>query len=387
MLGAGGSEEVAAFVDELLARDMAAGLRRINAALEEGLDLRQFNRQVVDHLRGLMLVKSGAAAVEGSLLEVTDEMRQRMQKQAEAVGLPELLRWVRLFGDADASLRSTAYGQLPLEMAFVAAALKPEEAAAPQQVAVDRKAELAEAVERVGELPAQRAPRREASDAPSRAAALPPPIHTELGSAMGNGARPDSPAQDTMPRQPGPIEVAEIPEETGELEAAAPDPSTAAAPAKASAPQAGPPATQKLPPDDLPRLVASWNAFVDQINARSPKMAAMFEDRELVRPVAVTNAVCILSFRWPLHAKSSMSDTPHPRRTVIETALSRVLGYPCRLQSITFEQEESGVMDGGEPPSGSENSRKGKRDRPAPHETPMGKAALNIFGIDKFDET
>ena len=82
-----------------------------------------------------------------------------------------------------------------------------------------------------------------------------------------------------------------------------------------------------------------------------------------------------------------MSDTPHPRRTVIETALSRVLGYPCRLQSITFEQEESGVMEDGEPPSGGENARKGKRDRPAPHETTMGKAALNIFGIDKFDDT
>src|SRR4051812_34399843 len=46
MLGAGGSDEVAAFIDELIARDLASGLRRITAALDEGLDLRQFNRQV-----------------------------------------------------------------------------------------------------------------------------------------------------------------------------------------------------------------------------------------------------------------------------------------------------------------------------------------------------
>src|SRR5439155_3543605 len=72
MLGAGGSEEVAAFVDTLLSADLAEGLRRINGVLEEGLDLRQFNRQIVDHLRGLMLVKSGAVSGEGHLLDITD---------------------------------------------------------------------------------------------------------------------------------------------------------------------------------------------------------------------------------------------------------------------------------------------------------------------------
>src|SRR5439155_12139254 len=126
---------------------------------------------------------------------------------------------------------------------------------------------------------------------------------------------------------------------------------------------------------------------IDQLNARSKAIAAVFRDPQQARPVAVSDGVCVISFRDSLHANRSMSDTPFPRRTAIETALSRVLGYPCRLQSITFEQEESGVMEDGESPSGGENARKGKRDRPAPHETTMGKAALNIFGIDKFDDT
>src|SRR5437868_3804005 len=58
MLGAGGSEEVAIFVDALVAGDIAEGLRRINTLSEEGRDLRQFNRQIVEHLRDMMLVKS-----------------------------------------------------------------------------------------------------------------------------------------------------------------------------------------------------------------------------------------------------------------------------------------------------------------------------------------
>src|SRR5206468_3521985 len=140
MLGAGGSEEVAAFVDALLAGDMAEGLRRINTLSDEGRDLRQFNRQVVEHLRDLMLVKSGAASSENSMLDVTDEMKGRLRKQAESVDLPELLRWIKVFGEADASLRSTVYGQLPLEMAFVSATLKLQDAAPPQE-ARDRSAE------------------------------------------------------------------------------------------------------------------------------------------------------------------------------------------------------------------------------------------------------
>ena len=61
MLGAGGSEEVAAFVDTLIAGDLAEGLHGLTARWKRGFDLRQFNRQIVEHLRGLMLVKTGAA--------------------------------------------------------------------------------------------------------------------------------------------------------------------------------------------------------------------------------------------------------------------------------------------------------------------------------------
>src|SRR4051812_46120697 len=92
MLGAGGSEEVAAFVDTLIAGDTAEGLRRIAGVLDDGRDLRQFNRQTVEHLRDLMLVKSGASASSTTLLDVTEEMRAGLYKQAERVTMADLLR-------------------------------------------------------------------------------------------------------------------------------------------------------------------------------------------------------------------------------------------------------------------------------------------------------
>ena len=110
MLGASGSERVGEFVDHLLAGDLASGLRLVNAVLDEGLDIRQFNRQTVEHLRQLMLIKSGAAQASGkSLIDVTEEMRRRMEEQAAKVGLPDLLRWTKVFADANSDLRSTTY--------------------------------------------------------------------------------------------------------------------------------------------------------------------------------------------------------------------------------------------------------------------------------------
>ena len=135
--------------------------------------------------------------------------------------------------------------------------------------------------------------------------------------------------------------------------------------------------------DDLSRLVESWGGVVDQINARSKSLASVFRNSEMVRPVAVSNRVCTIAFRDPFHARKTMTV---PYQDIIETAFTRVLGYKCRLESVTFNQVETGSADE-DPPSPGAGGRRAARDRPAPHETTRGKAAMNIFGFEKFDDT
>src|SRR5204862_6914281 len=99
---------------------------------------------------------SGAASGEGHLLDITDEMKKRLQKQAEGVTIPFLLRWIRAFADADAALRSTVYGQLPLEMAFAEATLPTETATSqPATKEKDPGSEIAEDVAPVRRMPEQ----------------------------------------------------------------------------------------------------------------------------------------------------------------------------------------------------------------------------------------
>src|SRR5690349_13307324 len=70
VLGARGAGEITAFVDHLITRDLPGGLAALHAALEHGADLRQFNRQVVEHLRALLLLRAGG---DPALLEATPE--------------------------------------------------------------------------------------------------------------------------------------------------------------------------------------------------------------------------------------------------------------------------------------------------------------------------
>ena len=70
VLGARGAGEITAFADHLIARDLPGGLTALHAALEHGADLRQFNRQVVEHLRALLLLRAGG---DPGLLEATAE--------------------------------------------------------------------------------------------------------------------------------------------------------------------------------------------------------------------------------------------------------------------------------------------------------------------------
>jgi DNA polymerase-3 subunit gamma/tau len=360
MLGASGSERVADFVDHLVASDLAAGLRAIASASDDGLDVRQFNRQVVEHLRGLMLVKTGAAEGEGAHLDVTGEMRRRMSEQAKGVALDDLVRWIHAFADADANLRVTTYRTLPLELALVTAVSPPAPAPAEQPAPAAIRAEpLVPLRAEAPHQPAQRAPQtaRETRPAPVEPAGPPPPIYAEIGQALSASEVVE--AATVVPDAPTHANGHEMPPAAEEP---ADDEDTAALPGES----------------ELDRLRRLWPGVVEQINARSRAMGAVFQDPDKVRPYAINGKTCIISFRYPIHAERSRGDQ---QRKLLEYALGKVLGRDCLAETITFAEEASGG-------DGSPAPKKGgpKEKPPAPHETPRGRAAMNIFGIQKFDE-
>jgi DNA polymerase-3 subunit gamma/tau len=124
-LGAGPIEIISAMADGLANSDAARGLDAINQALDRGADARQLARQITDYLRQLLLLKVGG----DQLLDIPAEQRPTMNAQAARLTTQQIVRAAKLFNQAASDLRTSWQSQLPLELAYVEAALGEKQAA------------------------------------------------------------------------------------------------------------------------------------------------------------------------------------------------------------------------------------------------------------------
>lgn len=127
VLGTATSQAVEQLADAWLRNDAALGLHLINTAVDRGADARQLARQVVEYLRGLLLIKLGD---DSHLIDAPAEARQVMEEQARRAQVPRLVAAIRQFNEALQELKGGWQPQLPLELAFVQS-LSMAQAAAP----------------------------------------------------------------------------------------------------------------------------------------------------------------------------------------------------------------------------------------------------------------
>jgi DNA polymerase-3 subunit gamma/tau len=132
MLGSTGNETVQELVGCIARGDAGAGLQIIHRATDSGADSRQFARQVVDYLRGVMMAASGNA----DLVEATAETRAAMKELSGRIDPAALHRSIRAFSHAAADLRSGWRPQLPLELALIDSILEQTPARTPAAAAV-----------------------------------------------------------------------------------------------------------------------------------------------------------------------------------------------------------------------------------------------------------
>ena len=105
--------------------------------------------------------------------------------------------------------------------------------------------------------------------------------------------------------------------------------------------------------------------------------------RRRCAPFAVMDKTVTISFRYPIHAQRATGDA---QRKLLEQALSNTLGHACLLETITFEEEGRNGEGEGPDPRDMIGQRKSKEKRPAPYETPRGRAVMNTFGVEKFED-
>jgi DNA polymerase-3 subunit gamma/tau len=116
-LGAVSAQAVAELVNTIATKQVAAGLRLIQDLLTQGASLTEFCHQVIEHLRGVMVLQMAGDA--DLLNELPRETVQVMQRQAQQLSLPTTLYAIKRFSTATVELKGSYQPQLPLELAFI----------------------------------------------------------------------------------------------------------------------------------------------------------------------------------------------------------------------------------------------------------------------------
>jgi DNA polymerase III subunit gamma/tau len=305
-LGLIADERAALLARHALRGALADGLGVIGSVRDDGLDLRQFQREVVSHLRGMLLVETGAP-VEGAW---TPEQLQDMRAGVEGVPHERLVRTLKLFSQAD--LRADPLSPLPLELALAESQVEPARPQAQPQPAAP--------------------PARPAAPAQRPAAQRPQPAQP----------RPPAPAERPAPPRPAPPD--RIPEGLRKPDLNSASAEEIAAMLGRDKSDVIPPAGSEPEPAPAPAPNggatpdATLDTFVDRLRAlarpRSVKLDALLNGS--CRAVSWQDGVLTLGFFEDKHHKRTVEQAEN--RKVYEQLAAEILGAPVTIRCIIAER-------------------------------------------------
>lgn len=127
VLGLVNAQTVGRLVDTIAEHKTAAGLTLIGQLVAEGVELGELVDQIVAYLRGVLFLSVTKAP---ELLDLPQDVVAMMTRQAQLLSPAVILLALKEFAEARSALRDQVPGvpQLPIEMAFMRAALSPVEA-------------------------------------------------------------------------------------------------------------------------------------------------------------------------------------------------------------------------------------------------------------------
>ena len=130
VLGTAASQIVLDLIASISEGQPAPAMDAIHNALDAGADPRSLARQIVDYLRGLMLVQMG----NDDQVEATQDVKKTMTEHARAFSAQDVLRMMKAFNAAAVDTRGGWQPSLSLEIAVAEVFEVPAEAALPKPV-------------------------------------------------------------------------------------------------------------------------------------------------------------------------------------------------------------------------------------------------------------
>jgi DNA polymerase-3 subunit gamma/tau len=270
LLGISGDWRAKELIKHIINNDVAAGVVTINSVNSDGLDLRQFNHELVEFLRILLLIKTGSDAA----IDLTAEDIKELKDLAAKASLPHILRTVKLFGQ----LELDNYSTLPLELALV-------ECAMPTVEKEEEPVRQVEAAQSTGiATPEVTPPPTKKPDDKPKAAKAPEP-----------------------PSVPEPASAKELPSTTE---------SARAAPLEAGR--------------EIEQIKLNWSKIINQAPdgiGKTPTAALL----RSAKPLSFEDDTIVISFKYAYH-KEKMDNLDNQK--IAEKIISSFLGRSCQIRCV-----------------------------------------------------
>jgi len=327
LLGAADAELLFDAVDAVIAEDPRGVLLGVEKMARSGRDPAQFARDLLAHLRHLLVTQTVGEAPNTFVVTATDA--ERLKAQAGSIGAATLVRTIDELANALTAVREGDDARMAVEIALLKAA-RPD---------LDPSTEgLLRRVEKLEQ--GTGAPR---AAGPVAAGDPPPPAVAKASSGVVPPTAPpaaEAPLADEREPEP-PVEASEAvePESSAEDESPAGGADSGGPRTEAQPPPAGPPevatgpAGQNAPTYD--EVVSTWPAIVHKLGETSPALAATFDG---ARPVSLDVEGLKIGFPAELTFNKKKAETPE-KRDLMADAIEETLGERIKPTYVLLDGE------------------------------------------------
>ncbi|HEX5593605.1 MAG TPA: DNA polymerase III subunit gamma/tau [Solirubrobacterales bacterium] len=329
MLGAADADLLFEAVDAVIAEDPKGVLLGVEKMARSGRDPSQFARDLLAHLRHLLITQTTGEVPTTFVVTATDT--GRMQAQAAAIKPANLIRTIDELADALTAVREGDDARLAVEIALLKAA-RPD---------LDPDTEsLLRRIERLESGGARPAGPAAAGDPPSPATTqeTAPPTTSPTGGVASQDADPPAAEEE---------EAEAVPTPEPEASAAADPPAGGADLGDRPPPVAGgggtksatgPAGQDELSFQDIQRV---WPSVLQKLAETAPALAATFDG---ARPVSFDGASLQIGFPPEMTFNKKKADSAE-RRDTLAAAFAAVTGVGLRPTYVTLSGDEAPPPD------------------------------------------
>jgi DNA polymerase-3 subunit gamma/tau len=355
LLGAADAELLFDAVDAVIAEDPKGVLLGVEKMARSGRDPAQFARDLLAHLRHLLVTQTVGEVPNTFVVTATDA--ERLTAQASAIGAATLVRTIDELANALTSVREGDDARMAVEIALLKAA-RPD--LDPSTEGLLRRIERLE--QGTGGVEPRVLSQREGGTAGSPRAVLdppppaPPPAETPAidepapEASADSSEEPEASTMSSEQAQPEPAESTEEPDPSESFRDAETEPSdeddspaggTVGGPAPEDALATGggggsPAVTGPAGQLDLAQIVSTWPSVLDKLRETSPALAATFDG---ARPVSLDAEEGLkVGFPAELRFNKRKAETPE-KRELMADVIEDVLGERLRPTYVLLEDE------------------------------------------------